>query len=486
MQRRLLLIAFHFLFLGGLTLYIISVLILANTINTEQWVMLLLFSVSLVLCVVSVAGCWFFGKYLPAKYGFDVENEAEMRRKPRVKDVVPPTEMSSPEKKEEKQEGDEKEKKSETNEKEKKSDEKVEKPTETQGVATEEKKKKRFSGGWGQKKEVQEVTEEKEEKTIEIQHANSGEKKKRFSGGWGQKKEVQEVTDESILNDVKKRGSGGSNASSKRGSTKGSEDERLPNVPLRIRVGLVFGVKLEDLVNSDENPSLIPPVVKKCVEFLRLEKNLREEGILRIPGGKQRIESYIKEFDEGKDVVFDKVDPHVVAGILKQYFRELPEPIIPPRNNDEILKVLEMWKQKDTLMAQMGYTEEKLEQEVKVELREVLKGIAPVNAAVFKYLIKFFVEVVQHQEYNKMSLVNVITCTAPSLQCAPGLLKFCIDDYPFFFEGAPIKSSPIVAPPKEQSTKDAPSKKPPPPSSERPNKSESNSNQKEKEDHQEE
>lgn len=68
--------------------------------------------------------------------------------------------------------------------------------------------------------------------------------------------------------------------------------------------------------------------------------NIKEEGILRLSGGKQRIEAFIQEFDEGKEVVFDKVDPHVVSGVLKQFFRDLAEPIIPPRINEQVLKVL--------------------------------------------------------------------------------------------------------------------------------------------------
>lgn len=108
-------------------------------------------------------------------------------------------------------------------------------------------------------------------------------------------------------------------------------------------------------------------------------------------------------------------------------------------------------------MASMGYTEETLTKDIKTELKEILKLLPPVNNAVFKYLIRFFIDIIEHVEYNKMGTVNIITCVAPSLQCAPGLIKFCMEDYSYFFEDAPQKA---YVP-----TSSAPRQKPPPPTS---------------------
>jgi RalA-binding protein 1 len=53
-------------------------------------------------------------------------------------------------------------------------------------------------------------------------------------------------------------------------------------------------------------------------------------GVLRLSGSASEIERYQKRFDEGQDVDFARanVDVHVVAGLLKLFLREMPEPLL--------------------------------------------------------------------------------------------------------------------------------------------------------------
>ena len=56
---------------------------------------------------------------------------------------------------------------------------------------------------------------------------------------------------------------------------------------------------------------------------------LSTEGLFRISGSKDQIDQLTVDFDNGKDVNFDSVEsPHVVAGLLKHYFREMSEPLL--------------------------------------------------------------------------------------------------------------------------------------------------------------
>ncbi len=68
---------------------------------------------------------------------------------------------------------------------------------------------------------------------------------------------------------------------------------------------------------------------------------MESEGIFRISGVKSQVDKLRTQFEEGtptihmhlrlsgKVVDFNKVeDPNVVSGLLKMYFRELPEPLL--------------------------------------------------------------------------------------------------------------------------------------------------------------
>lgn len=52
-------------------------------------------------------------------------------------------------------------------------------------------------------------------------------------------------------------------------------------------------------------------------------------GIFRLSGSSVRIDEYQQAFDKGVQVdLSTENDPHCVSGLLKSYFRELPEPIL--------------------------------------------------------------------------------------------------------------------------------------------------------------
>ena len=55
---------------------------------------------------------------------------------------------------------------------------------------------------------------------------------------------------------------------------------------------------------------------------------MKEEGIFRLSGSSTHIKELREAFDRGEEVDLTLVkDEHVVTGLLKLYFRELPEPL---------------------------------------------------------------------------------------------------------------------------------------------------------------
>lgn len=70
-------------------------------------------------------------------------------------------------------------------------------------------------------------------------------------------------------------------------------------------------------------------VIRVCVACLL--EHLEEEGLFRIPGSTSKVKKLKYIFDSGivPDDFDDFInDPHSVAGTLKSYLRELPEPLL--------------------------------------------------------------------------------------------------------------------------------------------------------------
>ena len=91
----------------------------------------------------------------------------------------------------------------------------------------------------------------------------------------------------------------------------------------------VFGVSLAKAMNRKLNRHSIPTVVTQAVSFIDAY-GLEQQGIFRISGLNSLIAKFKSDYDRGLSVTFDSsTDPHAVAGLLKMYLRELPEPLIP-------------------------------------------------------------------------------------------------------------------------------------------------------------
>ena len=56
--------------------------------------------------------------------------------------------------------------------------------------------------------------------------------------------------------------------------------------------------------------------------------DLMKEGLFRIPGRATDILEMKISFEQGKGLGVDEPDAHAVAGLLSQFFRELPEPLL--------------------------------------------------------------------------------------------------------------------------------------------------------------
>lgn len=159
----------------------------------------------------------------------------------------------------------------------------------------------------------------------------------------------------------------------------------------------VFGVSMVEVLARGTTD--IVPLVQKSIEYI--EKNaLDVEGIFRLSGSATEIQQLKKAFDDGEDVNLEKVrDPHVVCGLLKLYLRELPEPLMTFQLYEPLIAVQAC----PDKVLQMKY------------FRSLMNELPQENKVALKRLFAFMVNIIKHQNQNKMAVHNVATVFAPNL-----------------------------------------------------------------------
>uniref|UniRef100_A0A8C8KAQ8 Rho GTPase-activating protein 5 n=1 Tax=Oncorhynchus tshawytscha TaxID=74940 RepID=A0A8C8KAQ8_ONCTS len=88
-----------------------------------------------------------------------------------------------------------------------------------------------------------------------------------------------------------------------------------------------FGVPLQNLVTPDRP---IPLFIEKCVDYIE-RTGLNTEGLYRVSGNKTDQDNIQKQFDQDHsvDLIVMDVAVNAVAGALKAFFADLPDPLIP-------------------------------------------------------------------------------------------------------------------------------------------------------------
>jgi hypothetical protein len=158
--------------------------------------------------------------------------------------------------------------------------------------------------------------------------------------------------------------------------------------------------------------TLIPPyrscpeAVEQCLLYLRCHNAVNEEGIFRLSGTMEIVELITQRFLAGEPLLLSTtkgVDIHVVAGVLKRWFRELPEPVTTFELFDAFIAATEL------VLAKKGSTES-----IDV-LRRALSVLPPGCSVTLRALLALLYEVSQNSSHNKMTPSNLSIVFAPSL-----------------------------------------------------------------------
>ncbi|KAG7516984.1 active breakpoint cluster region-related protein isoform X1 [Solea senegalensis] len=177
-----------------------------------------------------------------------------------------------------------------------------------------------------------------------------------------------------------------------------SRDLSLKRTPSKKQSG-VFGVKINVVTKRER--SKVPYIVRQCIEEVE-KRGIDEVGIYRISGVATDIQALKAAFDTNtKDilVMLSDMDINAIAGTLKLYFRELPEPLLTDRLYP-------------AFMEGIALSDPAAKENCMMHL---LRSLPDPNLMTFLTLLEHLKRVAEKEPINKMSLHNLATVFGPTL-----------------------------------------------------------------------
>ncbi|XP_027706006.1 rho GTPase-activating protein 44 isoform X3 [Vombatus ursinus] len=158
-----------------------------------------------------------------------------------------------------------------------------------------------------------------------------------------------------------------------------------------------FGKPLEEHLAVSGREIAFP--IEACVTML-LECGMQEEGLFRVAPSASKLKKLKAALDCCVlDVQEYSADPHAIAGALKSYLRELPEPLM-------TFELYEEWIQASNIQDQ-----DKMLQ----ALWNTCEKLPKANHNNIRYLIKFLAKLSEFQDTNKMTPSNMAIVLGPNL-----------------------------------------------------------------------
>lgn len=159
----------------------------------------------------------------------------------------------------------------------------------------------------------------------------------------------------------------------------------------------VYGQPLQCHLSQSQRQIAAP--LQECVLML-LQTGMKEEGLFRLAAAASVVKRLKSSLDQGgvEHSEFSS-DPHAVAGALKSYLRELPEPLM-------TFDLYSDWFQ--------AAGEKDLTEKLK-RFRELLQKLPPENYDNLRYLVQFLSLLSEQQAVNKMSPSNIAIVLGPNL-----------------------------------------------------------------------
>ncbi|KAI1295752.1 hypothetical protein F5Y03DRAFT_399228 [Xylaria venustula] len=172
----------------------------------------------------------------------------------------------------------------------------------------------------------------------------------------------------------------------------------------------VFGVSLARLYERDQ--FAVPMVVHQCIQAVDLY-GLAVEGIYRLSGSSMHVNKLKSLFDTDQEShILDFRNPenffhdvNSVAGLLKQFLRDLPEPLLTSENYSAFIEAA---KQDDDIVRRDS-------------MHAIINGLPDPNYATLRALALHLYRVMENSTVNRMNSQNLAIVFGPTLMgTAPG------------------------------------------------------------------
>ncbi|XP_077081322.1 unconventional myosin-IXb isoform X5 [Siphateles boraxobius] len=161
-----------------------------------------------------------------------------------------------------------------------------------------------------------------------------------------------------------------------------------------------FGVRVCHLVN---NKTPVPVVLEIMMEHVEMN-GLYTEGIYRKSGSANRMKELHQLLEAGpENVCLEDYPIHAVTGLVKQWLRELPEPLMTFTHYNDFLRAIELPEKLEQLQA----------------IYKVLERLPPANFSTLERLIFHLVRVAREEKSNRMTPNSLAIVFAPCILRCP-------------------------------------------------------------------
>lgn len=174
---------------------------------------------------------------------------------------------------------------------------------------------------------------------------------------------------------------------------------------------LVFGVPIKTALCDATGKQIykVPAVITDTIEQLT-KRGLKEEGIFRLGGSHAALQQYKARYNQGERPDLSKeLDINNVSGILKMWFRELPESIFPQEALQKMNSALSNPFDSEGLVTQY------------------LSELPEANLLILKLLFPMLQEIVNLCKINLMTTHNLAIIFTQSLRISAAFFTFLIE-----------------------------------------------------------
>jgi len=156
-----------------------------------------------------------------------------------------------------------------------------------------------------------------------------------------------------------------------------------------------FGMPMEAVETESVNGFDIPIILVRLYDALQRHDGLNEEGIFRLAPDAAKCEAMQKELNtdrEALDNIGPETDKHVLANLIKVWFRMMPTRLLSGITSEQIRA------------CQTGQ-----------QCMALLQSLVPMRKGLFLWLCELMADVAEHGDVNRMSSNAVAIVIAPNL-----------------------------------------------------------------------